>query len=105
MQIKFYSDDIEEFIESLQEQTIAKVLRTFDLLEKFGNQLKMPHSTKVGDGLFELRIRGVQEVGFLYMFQKDKIVIVLSGFIKKTNKIPARQLSLAKRRKIEVDEI
>ncbi len=105
MQIKFYSDDIEEFIESLQEQTIAKVLRTFDLLEKFGNQLKMPHSKKVGDGLFELRIRGVQEVRFLYMFQKDKIVIVLSGFIKKTNKIPARQLSLAKRRKIEVDEI
>jgi phage-related protein len=103
MRIKFYSDEIEEFVESLQEQTIAKVLRTFDLLERFGNQLKMPHSKKVSDGLFELRIRGVQEVRFLYMFQKDKIVIVLSGFIKKTNKIPIRQLSLAKRRKNDLD--
>ena len=103
MRIKFYSDEIEEFVESLQEQTIAKVLRTFDLLERFGNQLKMPHSKKVSDGLFELRIRGVQEVRFLYMFQKVKIVIVLSGFIKKTNKIPIRQLSLAKRRKNDLD--
>jgi len=65
----------------------------------------MPHSKKVLDGLFELRIRGVQEVRFLYMFQKDKIIIVLSGFIKKTNKIPSKQLNLAKRRKNEVDEI
>ena len=65
----------------------------------------MPHSKKVSDGLFELRIRGVQEVRFLYMFQKDKIIIVLSGFIKKTNKIPSKQLNLAKRRKNEVDEI
>ncbi|HBK34983.1 hypothetical protein A2239_01395 [Candidatus Uhrbacteria bacterium RIFOXYA2_FULL_40_9] len=96
---------MEAFIESLQEQTIAKVLRTFDLLEKFSYQLKMPHSKKVLDGLFELRIRGVQEVRFLYMFQKDKIIIVLSGFIKKTNKIPSKQLNLAKRRKNEVDEI
>ena len=65
----------------------------------------MPHSKKVSDGLFELRIRGVQEVRFLYMFQKDKIIIVLSGFIKKTNKIPSKQLNLAKRRKNEVEEI
>lgn len=105
MSIKFFNNEIEKFIESLQDQTIAKVLRTFDLLEKFGNQLKMPHSKKLDDGLFELRIRGVQEVRFFYVFLKDKLVIVLSGFIKKTNKIPARQLNLAKRRKDEVDRI
>jgi phage-related protein len=105
MQIQFYNDDIEKFIESLQNHTIAKVLRTFDLLEKFGNELKMPHSKKVEKGLFELRIRGVQEVRFLYMFQKEKIVIVLSGFVKKTNKISQRQLNLAKNRKNQIDSL
>ena len=103
MNIQYYSDDIEEFIESLENNTIAKVLRTFELLEKFGNQLGMPHSKKVGNGLFELRIRGNQEVRFLYVFQKGQIVIILSGFIKKTMKIPTRELNLAIKRKKDID--
>ena len=77
----FNKDEIETFIASLEKQTIAKVLRTLDLLEKFGNKLGMPHSKKIIDGIFELRVRGVQEirltrhfsVGF-YSFWKTRLV-------------------------------
>ena len=99
MEIRFFNNEIEEFISSLEKSTIAKVLRTFDLLETFGNRLGMPHSKKVDDGLFELRVRGVQEVRFLYTFRKGEIVIVLHGFIKKSQKIPSKQLRLAQQRK------
>ena len=99
MEIRFFNNEIEEFISSLEKSTIAKVLRTFDLLETFGNRLGMPHSKKVDDGLFELRVRCVQEVRFLYTFRKGEIVIVLHGFIKKSQKILSKQLQLAQQRK------
>lgn len=51
-------DAVEKFIQSLEEFTIAKILRTIDLLEKFGIRLGMPHSKRVSSKLFELRIRG-----------------------------------------------
>ncbi|MCR4313778.1 MAG: type II toxin-antitoxin system RelE/ParE family toxin [Candidatus Uhrbacteria bacterium] len=99
MEIRFFHHEIEEFVVSLEKPTIAKVLRTFDLLEKFGHQLGMPHSKKVGDGIFELRIRGVQEVRFLYTFQRSRIVIVLHGFVKKSQKLPPREFRIAQERK------
>ncbi len=83
--------EVEKFIYSLEKQTIAKTLRTIDLLEKFGNKLAMPHSKKVTGNIFELRIRGQQEVRIFYCFHKDQIRL-LSGFVKKSQKTPAKEL-------------
>jgi len=69
------------------------------LLETFGHRLTMPHSKKIEDSLFELRIRGVREVRFLYTFQKGQIVIVLHGFVKKSQKLSMKDLKLAQQRK------
>ena len=59
MQIHF-DHQVEKFITSLEKPTIAKVLRTIDLLEHFGYQLGLPQSKKVKNNLFELRIHGQQ---------------------------------------------
>ena len=37
--------DVEKFIESLEEITFAKVIRTINLLEKFEYKLSLPHAT------------------------------------------------------------
>ncbi len=58
MKIQFYNVGVEEFIFSLEKQTIQRVLRSMDLLEKNGQNLTMPHSKYLGRRLFELRIRG-----------------------------------------------
>jgi phage-related protein len=87
--------EVEEFISSLEKQTIAKTLRTVDLLEQFGHNLSMPHSKRVLGSLFELRVRGQQEVRIFYCFYKDKIYL-LSGFLKKSQKIPPRELLKAR---------
>ncbi len=58
MEIRFFDQSAEDFITGLDKPTIAKTLRTLDLLEKFGNNLCMPHNKKIDNNLFELRIRG-----------------------------------------------
>lgn len=83
--------EVEKFIYSLEKQTIAKTLRTIDLLERFGFNLSMPHSKKVTDNIFELRVRGQQEVRIFYCFYKDQIHL-LSGFVKKSQKTPPKEL-------------
>ena len=83
--------DVEEFISSLEKQTIAKTLRTIDLLQRFGFALGMPHSKKVVEHLFELRVRGRQEVRIFYCFFENRIYLLM-GFIKKSQKIPQKEL-------------
>lgn len=93
MEIRF-DYQVEKFVASLEKSTIAKVLRTIDLLERFGHQLGLPQSKKVKSNLFELRIHGQQAVRIFYTF-KNGVVILLYGFIKKSQKIPKRELEQA----------
>lgn len=97
MEVKFFDDLLEKFISNLEKSTIAKVLRTIDLLESFGQKLTMPHSKKVDSRLFELRVRGKQEVRILYSFHGGS-AILLHGFIKKTQKISKKELKNARRK-------
>lgn len=85
---------VEKFILSLPKNTIAKVLRTIDLLEQFGHLLGMPHSKKIAKNLFELRVRGQQEVRIFYSFHENS-AILLHGFVKKSQKIPTKELRQA----------
>lgn len=94
MNVRFFDAQLEKFIQSLDEPTIAKVLRTIDLLEMFGNQLGLPHSKKVHAKLFELRIRGRQEVRIFYTFHKNEAVL-LHGFVKKSKRIPKKELRVS----------
>jgi len=85
---------VERFIFTLEDLTIAKVLRTIDLLEKFGYRLGMPHSKKVANNLFELRVRGKQEVRIFYLFSGSKATLFHS-FVKKAQKTPKKELAIA----------
>lgn len=88
-------DSAETFLSSLQSKEIAKVLRTIELLEEFGNNLGMPHSRHMADGLLELRIRGTREIRIFYCFHKNKAVL-LHACIKKTQKTLDKELVRAR---------
>lgn len=85
--------NVEKFIFNLEKPAIAKTLRTIDLLEKFGSGLGAPHSKKIKNKLFELRIRGRQEVRIFYTFRQEKIIL-LHAVLKKSSKIPKQVLNL-----------
>lgn len=74
---------------------IAKVIRTIELLEEFGNDLGMPHSRHMSDGLLELRVRGTREIRIFYCFHKNKAML-LNACIKKTQKALDRELTRAR---------
>jgi phage-related protein len=97
MKIQFFDNSIEQFILSLEKSNIARTLRMIDLLEEFGYKLGMPHGKKVDKNLFELRISSTQEIRIFYTFHKN-IVVLLHGFVKKSQKIPKRELLTALRR-------
>ncbi len=97
MHIRFVDSSTERFIRSLDDATIAKVLRTIDLLERFGHELGAPHSKKVHARLFELRVKGKQEVRIFYTFQAGEARL-LHGFVKKSQRLPPKELHTALRK-------
>lgn len=88
-------DSVEIFLESLNAKEIAKAIRTIELLEEFGNDLGMPHSRHMSDGLLELRIRGTREIRIFYCFHKKQAVL-LHACIKKTKKTLDKELNQAR---------
>ena len=104
MKIRIFDNSLEKFIQSLEKSTIAKVLRVIDLLEKFNFRLDLPHSKKISNRLFELRIRGKQEIRIFYTFQKSEIIL-LYGFIKKSQKIPKKEINIAIQKLKQLDKI
>ncbi|MCW7490869.1 type II toxin-antitoxin system RelE/ParE family toxin [Leptospira meyeri] len=90
----------EQFLVSLENKLKAKSFRTIELLRDFGPELREPFSKKITgiNGLFELRVKqGSNICRFFYFFEKDKIVIITSGFIKKDQKTDKEQLDKAKK--------
>ncbi len=94
MNVKTFDEKIDNFIKSLEKPTGTKITRHIDLLVRFGSQLCMPYSKSLGSNLFELRIRGQQEIRIFYTFN-NRIAILLHGFIKKTQKTPKREIEIA----------
>lgn len=100
MYIIRYDEEAEDFINRLQKTARSKLFRLTDLISKFGPDLGMPHSRKLDIRLYELRVRGTEEVRFFY-FQKQEVIIILHGFKKKTQKIPNREIETAKKRLLD----
>jgi len=88
----------EEFLDSLESPQRAKAFHVIELLQEYGSDLRMPHSRKVGDKLFELRVLGVKNVRIFYTYHKRSAVL-LHGFIKKTQETPRREIETAQQRR------
>ena len=55
----------------------------------------MPHSKALGAGLYELRIRGKEEIRLLYCFTSERTIYLLHGIKKQTQQTPKKELDLA----------
>ena len=72
-------------------------------IETYGPDLGMPHTRAMGDGLFELRLKGVEGIArVFYCTQGGRRVVFLHCFVKKTRKTPAKELEQARSRLKEV---
>ena len=93
---------LENFIKSLNEKAQLKISRTLELLEEFGLEGAYPHAKKLtGTSLWELRIIGSDSIRIFYITITGKTFLLLHGFKKKSQKIPSKEITTAKKRLIE----
>ncbi len=71
------------------------------LVDKLGNQIRLPHSKGLGKGLNELRGRQ-HGIRMFYMFRPGQRVVVLGGMVKKRDTIPPATLERMRERLADV---
>lgn len=94
---------VEDFIDNLDTTARSKTIRQIELLATYGVELGMPHAKMLGNGLFELRVRGKREVRVFYVHIATRRIILLHGFVKKTQATPRKELEIARKRRQDVN--
>jgi hypothetical protein len=93
--------EFEKFLFKLEKETKVRLARDIDFLKENGINLRMPFAKRVDKRLWELRTSGKQKVRILYTIEKNQVYLV-GWFIKKTKKIPIKELRTAIRRLTEI---
>jgi phage-related protein len=91
---------VDKELEQLPVDMLARFTRVSELIEKFGpQQVGMPHVRSLRDKLWEIRASGRDGIARgIYIAIKDRRIIVLRVFIKKTEKTPGKEIDIAKQR-------
>lgn len=90
---------VKRFIDSLNATQQSKVLRILRTFEEYSFQPVLPHLKKlVGTPLWEIRILGKDNIRIFYMAVGKNSILVLHGFIKKTQKTDEKEINLAIKR-------
>lgn len=78
---------------------LADFLHLGEIIEKFGPAIGKPYTAPMGAGLFEIRARGKEGIGrSLFCTLKGQEIVILTSFIKKTQKTPKKQIDKARKR-------
>ena len=95
--IIFYKDYFQNFFVKQKDRVKDKIIRTFELIEELPRvpetYLKYIENT---NGLYEIRVQFGSEIFRIFcFFDKGKLVVVTSGFQKKSKKTPKKEIERA----------
>lgn len=105
--IEFYAtadgkEVLAEFLDSLPPKHQAKAFREIDLLEEFGSSLKEPYVKHIEGEIWELRIKFSSDISRIFYFIWDvETIVLLHGFVKKTQKTPHSEIETAQKRLLD----
>lgn len=104
--IEFYETEnginsVADFIDKIKDKKLkAKVLRDIKLLNDFGTELKQPYVDYLKDGIWELRTKQSSNIArTLYFTFTGQKIVLLHGFVKKTQKTPPAEIECALKNK------
>ncbi len=101
--ITYYSKAVQFNILALPKTLRAKYFNLTDRMEVHGSNLGEPYSKAMGNGLFELRIKGAEGIARVFFCtQVGKRIVILHSFIKKSQKTPRAELAIATQRMKEI---
>ena len=103
--ITFYKNYFQDFFSKQNKKAKAKIIWTFDLLEDLERipetYLKNIENT---DGLYEIRVQSGNDIYRIFcFFDYGKLVILLNGFQKKSQKTPKSEIEMALKIKAEYE--
>lgn len=104
MLLIFYSDSrggdpVRDFLDKLSKPARDKTLRAIAPLVEFGIGTHVLNTKKLkGTPLWEVRVLGKDSVRILYAIAIANRVLILHGFIKKSQKTPTKEINLALKR-------
>jgi len=101
--IEFFDEDVQQVVLSWPAGINASFTRIALRMVEHGANLGLPYTKAMGGGLFEIRAKGQEGIGRAFFCTLvGQRIIILHGFIKKTDKTPKRELDIAKQRMKEI---
>lgn len=101
--IEFFNEAVEAELMEWPGGILASFTRIAERITEHGPNLGMPYTRAMGDGLFEIRAKGQEGIRrALFCTVVGKRIVILHGFITKTEQTPQRALDTARRRMKEV---
>ena len=101
-----YKSYFDDFFREQTPKVRTKIIKVLDIIEQIERipttYLKYIEGT---DGLFEIRVQLGNNIFRIFcFFDGNKLVVLLSGFQKKTQKTPQEEIQIAKKRRIDFIE-
>lgn len=97
--IGFYNADVLAEVDGWPAGINASFTRIAEQMVEWGPNLGLPYTRPFGDGLFEIRARGEEGIGRAFFCTLvDRRIVILHGFIKKTQQTPPKELKTARKR-------
>lgn len=101
--IEFFDADVKQAILSWPAGINACFTRIALRMVDHGANLGLPYTRAMGGGLFEIRAKGQEGIGrAFFCTMMERRIIILHGFIKKTEKTPKHELDIALQRMKEI---
>ena len=87
-----------EFVDSLDDEAAARIDAFVERLRAYGTRMHGKFVRKLTNEIFELRVKHFDRIfRVLYFYQPGMLIVVTSGFQKKTEDTPRAELERAER--------
>jgi phage-related protein len=102
LQVVFYRSEnniepVRDWLKSLSQEE-KKLIGTAIKKVQFSYPIGMPLVRKISTNLWEVRISLSEKIARVLFTIENKTMILLHGFIKKTQRTPAKELEIAQKR-------
>ncbi len=87
-----------EFVDSLDDKAAARIDAFIERLRVYGNRMQGKFVKKLTDDSFELRVKQFDRIfRILFFYRPGMLIVITSGFQKKTQETPAGEITKAER--------
>lgn len=103
--VVFYKNDFDLFFARQKQKVKDKIIWTLQLIETLPKvpETYLKHLSGT-DGLYEIRVQQGTDIFRIFcFFEKEKIIVVLHGFQKKSQKTPSNEIQKALMNKKEYE--